>query len=143
DDASRRMASAFPYRASNAPNAIGPIPCTPATIAHASRSSSVGSHGRRADGGPSGSDMTVGIPSAGPSLPIGPASPTPSMSGRLGSGQPQVDRAVPGRLLEMRGVDGVGTRQIRDRPGDAEDPFRASPGRMLHLGQADECAAAG
>ena len=79
EDASYRMASPLPYRASRAAKPTGPSPCTAASTVHASRSSSVGAQDRAdaADATAAGAD---GTPESGAtSPPTGPDSPTPSI----------------------------------------------------------------
>ena len=57
------------------------------------------------------------------------------MSARLDGREPHVGRPIPGRFVEVIGLDRRGARQIGDRPCDPEQAFRAAATRSFELGE--------
>ena len=130
EPASRRISTALPYRRSSCPKPTGPMPRTPARTAQACRSSIPGV------GGAVGPCAGVRVSSAWcEAAPIGPSTPTPSMSARLDGREPHVGRPIPGRFVEVIGLDRRGAREIGDRPCDPQQAFRAAATRPFELGE--------
>jgi hypothetical protein len=105
----------------------GPRPSTQVRTAQASRSEMPATLA----GGPAASARA-------PVAPIGPSTPTPSTSGRLGIGQPLVGRPEPGSLIEVCLRDDFFGRQVRDRPGHAQEPLGAPPAGSFQIGELDD-----